>query len=86
MIEILEKVSDQVQKVENMHSESIPVFKREYHTPPVSQTGKLSAPPNPPMFSGHEPVPSTEGLIDQWLFQVEGALATHTKKQSDQQL
>ena len=23
---------------------------------------------------------STEGLIDQWLFQVEGALATHTEE------
>ena len=25
-------------------------------------------------------MPSTEGLIDQWLFQVEGALATHTEE------
>ena len=38
MIEILEKVSDQVQKVENLHSESILVIEREYPTPPVSQT------------------------------------------------
>ena len=41
---------------------------------------KLSAPPNLPIFSGQEPVPSTEGSIDQWLFQVEGALATHTEE------
>ena len=41
---------------------------------------KLSAPPNLPTFSGQEPVPSTEGSIDQWLFQVEGALATHTEE------
>ena len=52
MIEILEKVSDQVQKVENMHSESIPVLEREYPMPPVSHTrtaipGKLSASPKP---------------------------------------
>ena len=40
----------------------------------------LSAPPNLPIFSGQEPVPSTEGSIDQWLFQVEGALATHTEE------
>ena len=40
---------------------------------------KLSASPNLPIFSGQEPVPSTKGLIDQWLFQVEGALATHTE-------
>ena len=25
-------------------------------------------------------MPSTEGSIDQWLFQVEGALATHTEE------
>ena len=41
---------------------------------------KLSAPPNLPIFSGQEPVPNVEGSIDQWLFQVEGALATHTKE------
>ena len=33
-----------------------------------------------PYFSGQEPVPSIEGSIDQWLFQVEGALATHTEE------
>ena len=33
-----------------------------------------------PYFSGQEPVPSTEGSIDQWLFQGEGALATHTEE------
>ena len=32
------------------------------------------------MFLGQEPVPSTEGSIDQWLFQVEGTLATHTEE------
>ena len=37
-------------------------------------------PPNLPIFLGLEPVPGTEGLIDQWLFQVEGALATHTEE------
>ena len=41
---------------------------------------KLSAPPNLPIFLGREAVPSTEGSIDQWLFQVEGALATHTEE------
>ena len=40
----------------------------------------MSAPPNLPIFLGQEPVPSTEGSIDKWLFQVEGALATHTKE------
>ena len=68
-----------------MCNESIPVLEREYPTPPVSQTriaipGKLNAPPDLPMFSGQEPVPSTEGLIDAWLFQVEGVLAIHTQE------
>ena len=85
MIEILEKVSDQIKKVENKCSGSILALEGEYYTPPVSQIkvnkpGKLSAPPNLPIFSGQEPVPSTEGSIDQWLFQVEGALATHTEE------
>ena len=40
----------------------------------------MSAPPNLPIFSGQEPVPSIEGSIDQWLFQVERALTTHTEE------
>ena len=85
MIEILEKVSDQIRKVENAHSGSVPVIEGEYYTSPVSQikmnkSSKLSAPPNLPIFSGQELVASTEGSINQWLFQVEGALAAHTKE------
>ena len=57
IIEILEKVSDQIRKVENAHSGSIPVIEREYYTPPVNhmkmnKSSKLSAPPNLPIFSG----------------------------------
>ena len=64
MIEILEKVSDEIKKVENIHSGSILVLEGEYYTPPVSQMkvnrpGMLSAPPNLPIFVGQEPVPST---------------------------
>ena len=40
MIEILEKVSDQVKKIENIHSRSVPVLEGEYYTPPVSKTRK----------------------------------------------
>ena len=40
----------------------------------------MSAPPNLPFFLGQGPMPSTEGSIDQWLFQVEGTLATHTEE------
>ena len=36
MIEILEKVSDQIKNVENICSGSIPVLEGEYYTPPVS--------------------------------------------------
>ena len=41
---------------------------------------KLSAPLNLPIFLGQELVPNMEGSKDQWLFQVEGALATHTEE------
>ena len=73
MIEILEKLSNQVKRVENMHSGSVPALEGEYYAPPVSHmrvntSSKLSAPLNLPMFLGQEPVPSTEGMIDQWLF------------------
>ena len=85
MTEILENGSDQIKKVENICSGSIPALEGEYYTPPVSQIkvnkpGKLSAPPNLPIFLGQEPVPRTEESIDQWLFQVEGALATHMEE------
>ena len=70
MIEILEKVSDQIRKVENSCSGSISVIEGEYYAPPVSQmkmnkSSKLSSPPNLPISSGQELVPSTEGSIDQ---------------------
>ena len=84
-MDILEKVSEQVKKVENIRSGSMPALDGEYYTPPVSQVkinrvSKLSAPLNLPIFLGQEPVPSTEGSIDQWFFQVKGALATHTEE------
>ena len=34
----------------------------------MNKSSKWSAPPNLPMFSGQELVPSTKGSIDQWLF------------------
>ena len=85
MIEILEKVSEQVKKVENIHSGSMPALDGEYYTPPlnqvkVSRVSKLSALPNLLTFLGQEPVPTMDGSIDQWLFQVEGALSTHTEE------
>ena len=80
-----EKVSEQVKRVENIHSGSAPALDGEYYTPPVSQMkvnriSKLGAPPSLPIFFRQEPVPATEGSIDQWLFQVEGALATHSEE------
>ena len=85
MIEILDKVSEQVERVENIHSGSMPALDGKYYTPPVSQVkvnrvSKLGTPPSLPIFLGQEPVPAMEGSIDQWLFQVEGALATHTEE------
>ena len=76
MIEILEKVSNHMKKVENIYSGPVPDLEGEYYTTPVSQMrinapSKLSAVPNLPTFLGQEPVPSAEGSIDQWLFQVD---------------
>ena len=64
MIEILEKVIDQVKRVKNICSGSIPALEEEYYTLPVSQmrvntSSKLSAPLNLPIFLGQELVPST---------------------------
>ena len=55
MIEILEKVSEQVKRVENIHSGSMPALDGEYYTPLVSQmkvnrVSKLGAPPSLPIF------------------------------------
>ena len=91
MIEILEKVSGQVKKVENIHSGSMPALEGEYYTPPASHTrvshpNKLSASPNLPIFWGQEPVPGTEGLIDQWLLQVGGVLQQPTQRKQSGQL
>ena len=73
-----------MKKVENICSGSVPALEGEYYASVtqmrVNSSSKLSAPPNLPIFSGQEPVPSMEGSIDQWLFQVEGALATHTEE------
>ena len=74
-----------MKKVENIHSGSMPALDGEYYTPPVSHirvnwVSKLSAPPNLPIFLGQGPVPSTEGSIDEWLFQVKGAPATYTEE------
>ena len=84
MIEILEKVSDQVKRVENICRELVLALEGEYYTPPAIQMhinypNKLSAPPNVHIF-GTGTVPSMEGSIDQWHFQVEGALATHMEE------
>ena len=46
----------------------------------VNRPGKLSASLNLPIFLGQEPIPSTEGSIDQWTIQVDGALATHMEE------
>ena len=40
---------------------------------------KISKPPQNCIFSRQEPVPKEEGNYDQWVFQVRGAIATHTE-------
>ena len=43
-------------------------------------TSKLTKPPDLPLFSGVEPVPKDEGSFDQWMFQVQGALDSHSEE------
>ena len=84
MLEILDKLSDQVKRVENMCSGSVPALEGEYYTPPECQmrvnTQKYKCSSESTYILGQEPVPSMEGSVDQWLFQVEGALATLTEE------
>ena len=61
------------------------MIKTKDFNPPVSQVrvntpSKLSSVLNLPIFLGQELAPSMEGPIDQWPFQVEGTLATHTEE------
>ena len=62
MIKIMEKVSEQVKRVENICTGSMPALDGEYYTPPGSQikvnrVGKLGAPPSLPIFLGQELLP-----------------------------
>ena len=91
MIEILENVSYQVKRVENMHSGSVPALEGEYFTPPLSQrrvntSSKLSVPPNLPIFSGQEPVPVQKGQLTNDSSRWRGALVTHTEEEQLGQL
>lgn len=76
---IIQKVEGQVER-----KTSIPTISGDYETPHVSETrmfqSRIQKPPKLPMFSGQIPVPVNEGSLDQWLFQVEGALETHTEE------
>ena len=45
----------------------------------VIAMSKLMKPWDLPLFSGVEPVPKDEGSFDQWMFQVQGALDSHSE-------
>ena len=67
-----------------MCSGLVPALEGEYYTHVsqmrVNTLSKISAFLNLPTFLGPDPVPHTEGFIDQRLFQVEGDLAIHTEE------
>ena len=46
----------------------------------VGGSPKERKPPALPVFSGSDPVPRDEGNFEQWFFQVQGYLATHTER------
>ena len=81
----MEKVNEQLERVESFQRDLGPVCPQNIETPQVSQkevrgNSKIHKPPGLPMFSGKEPVPQNEGSLEQWVFQVEGALGTHTEE------
>ena len=59
-------------------------MEKEIQSPRVdkahSVTNKLMKPPDLPLFSEAEPVPREEGSFDQWMFQVQGALNSHSEE------
>ena len=86
---LLERVNHQMERVESFQrgglqsGPSIPSgieTPREVESVTVKTTGKLNKAPNLPFFSGIEPTPSNEGSLEQWVFQIEGALSTHTEE------
>ena len=73
---LLDKFGDEVKRVGELEKEIL--------APKVGESGvitpKLMKPLDLPLFSGIEPVPKDEGSFDQWMFQVQGVLDSHSKE------
>ena len=79
LVEVVHSLQD---KLETLEQESQQVL--GVGVDPVVATGgslwpKVRKPPELPYFSGTDPVPREEGSFEQWIFQVRGSSANHTK-------
>ena len=73
---LLMKFGDEVRRVEHLE--------KEIQSPQVDKTqnvtNKLMKPSDLPLFSGAKPVPREEGSFNQWMFQVQEALNSHSEE------
>ena len=77
-------------KVESLLNESVPSVHSDIQTPNLSQgilvgetmvtSMKLINPPSLPLFLGADPTPKDEANYEQWLFQAQGVLNSHTEE------
>ena len=73
--QLLLNFGSEVRKVEKLQQQLNP--KELSH---IKKHSVLCSPPDLPFFSGTEPVPRDEGSYAQWLFQVRGAMTSHTEE------
>ena len=70
------KFGDEIRRVEHLE--------KEIQSPQINKTqnmtNKLMKPPDLPLFCGVKPVSREEGSFDQWMFQVQGALNSHSEE------
>ena len=87
---LLEHFNEQAANVELLWKESAPSVCSDIQTPNQSDGSlvggtmgtpiKLINPSSLPLFSGADPTPKDEANYQQWLFQVRGALNSHTEE------
>ena len=79
LVEVVHSLQDEIETLEQESQQILGVG-----VDPVVATGgslwpKVRKPPELPYFSGTDPVPREEGSFEQWIFQVRGSSANHTK-------
>ena len=81
--DLIDKLEDQVRRVESLSSHSSMPRPGDIRTPQVSNTSAANTgnyrTPNLPTFSGTLPVPKGEGSYEQFIFQVRGFRGNYTE-------